>query len=211
MTDTITATRPVHDGGATAIRPRTGERPRRVARGTRRWSGRTYKLLITTHVVVSVGWLGVVYGKLMLGIAAMTAGDPATALGLYAAMQVLNLAFPPVAVATILSGALLSLGTRWGLIRHVWVVVKIVLTFGVISTAVGLADRFVVRSLPAAPGTAATAPPTDLLLVVTAAHLLMLITAAVLSYFKPWGRIRWRGGASGEARSSATRKLRSGR
>jgi hypothetical protein len=195
MTDTTTATRPVRDGGEPAIRrPRTTDGVRPRVRGTRRLSPRVYKLLITTHVVVSVGWLGVVYGKLMLGIAALTAGDADTALGLYAAMQVLNLAFPPVAVATIVSGVLLSLGTRWGLVRHVWVVVKIVLTFGVISTAVGLADRFVVRSLPTAPGTAASALPTDLLLWMTAAHLLMLITAAVLSYLKPWGRIRWRVG-----------------
>jgi hypothetical protein len=188
MTDTTTAARPVRDGGEPAMRRRrTTDGVRPLVRGTRRLSPRVYKLLITTHVVVSVGWLGVVYGKLMLGIAALTAGDADTALGLYAAMQVLNLAFPPVAVATIVSGVLLSLGTRWGLVRHVWV--------GVISTAVGLADRFVVRSLPTAPGTAASALPTDLLLWMTAAHLLMLITAAVLSYLKPWGRIRWRAGA----------------
>jgi hypothetical protein len=148
---------------------------------TRRVSPGQYRLLLTAHITTSVGWLGVVFAKLVLGLLAVTS---AAGLQLLAAMEALNVAFPPLAIGTLASGVLLSLGTRWGVLQHWWVVTKLVLTVGVVATAVQLADRAAQAAL-ANPSPATYAA----VLALTGTHVLMLAAATVLSVYKPWGRI----------------------
>jgi hypothetical protein len=168
----------------------------RNKQGERRVSPSLYKLLLTTHIIVSVGWLGVVFAKIVLGLVAITTTVPDTAAALYGAMQALNVAFPPVAIGTIVTGVLLSLGTKWGLLQHYWVVTKIVLTVGVITTAVQLGGRIAPQSIAAPAGQAAAdgtilgiaSAPTTLLIALSVTHLLMLGAATVISVYKPWGK-----------------------
>ncbi|MPZ67241.1 MAG: hypothetical protein GEU83_17640 [Pseudonocardiaceae bacterium] len=118
---------------------------------------------------------------------------------LYTAMNVIDGAFPPVAIGTLVTGVLLSLGTKWGLLRHYWVATKLVLALAVIVTAVGFSDRLVQQSLPSPAGgptdggaVLCVVPlPTTLLLLLSVAHLLMLAVATVVSVYKPWGKTRW--------------------
>ena len=167
----------------------------RNTRGERRVSPPLYKLLLTAHIIVSVGWLGVVFAKLVLGLAAMTTNAPDVAAGLYVSMDVVNVAFPPLAIGTIVTGVLLSLGTKWGLLQHYWVVTKLALTVGVIATAVQLGGRLVRQSIAAPTESAADAylilgiaPAPTLLIALSVAHLLMLGIATVISVYKPWGK-----------------------
>lgn len=163
----------------------------RNKQGERRWSPGTFKFLLTAHVIVSVGWLGVVIAKIVLKIIALASSDPTGFDALYFAAGRLSFAFPPLAIATIVTGVLLSLGTKWGLIQHYWVATKIVLTFGVIITAVQLGTR-----IPQPVSGAANestflglpASPMALLFALTITHLVMLIVATVLSTYKPWGK-----------------------
>jgi hypothetical protein len=53
----------------------------RNKQGERRASPRVDKLLLTTHSIVSVGWLGVVVGKIALELAALTSGEPVVQVG----------------------------------------------------------------------------------------------------------------------------------
>src|SRR5688572_9240110 len=159
----------------------------RNQRGERRASPRVYKLLLTAHIITSVGWLGAVFAKLVLAVAAVTTSSPDDAAALLLALNVINGAFAPAAIGTLVSGVLLSLGTRWGLLDHYWVLTKLVLTIGVFGTAVQLVPRLVglqvdeptLLGLPWAPA---------ILLGFAALHLLMLGTATAVSVFKPWGR-----------------------
>ena len=168
----------------------------RNKRGERRVSAPFYKLLLTAHIIVSVGWLGVVFAKLVLGLAALRTNAPDVSATLYASMDVVNVAFPPLAIGTIVSGVLLSLGTKWGLLQHYWVLTKLVLTVGVIATAVQLGGRLARQAFAAPVGPAANADlilgiasaPT-LLIALSVVHLLMLGAAAVISVYKPWGQI----------------------
>jgi hypothetical protein len=41
-----------------------------------------------------------------------------------------NVAFSPAAIGTLVTGILLSLGTKWGLLRHYWVATKLAPTVG---------------------------------------------------------------------------------
>src|SRR5207302_5948069 len=163
--------------------------------GERRVSPSLYRLLLTAHIIASVGWLGVVFAKLVLGLAAMTTRAPGVSDALYVSMNVLNGAFPPLAISTIVTGVLLSLGTKWGLLQHYWVATKLALTVGVIATAVQLADRLARQSIAAPSGPAAdavtilgSASAPALLLSLSVAHLLMLGAATVISVYKPWGK-----------------------
>ncbi|WP_242180386.1 hypothetical protein [Saccharopolyspora soli] len=171
-------------------------RPAATKRGARRLSPRAYKLLSVVHLVVAVGWLGVTLGKLVLGLAAVLTGAPPRAQSLYLAMDAIDIAFPPLAIATLVSGIVLSLGTKWGLLRHYWVVTKLVLTLAVIVTAVQIEDRYVRRAVPSLQwrddGTFFGAQPLSatLLLALPVIHLLVLLVATVLSVYKPWGKIR---------------------
>jgi hypothetical protein len=146
------------------------------SRGERRVSPSTYKLLLTTHIMVSVGWLGASFAKMTLGWVAIL---DSSANYLFSAMEALNVSFPPLAVATALTGVLLSLGTRWGLLDYYWVVTKLALTLGVIVSGVRLTDNLVDQALA---GSSAA------LMALAVVHVLMLATASVLSVYKPWGK-----------------------
>jgi hypothetical protein len=167
----------------------------RPNQAVRRLVPSAYKLSLTTHVILSVGWLGVVVAKLVLGLAALASRSPGVADALYVAMNVLNVAFPPLAIGTIVTGVVLSLGTKWGLLQHYWVATKLVLTVGVVVTAVQLTDRIIRQAsvAPAGPladaaATLGTASALPLLTGLAVTHLLMLATATVLSVYKPWGK-----------------------
>jgi hypothetical protein len=102
----------------------------RNKRGERRASPRVYRLLLTMHIIVSVGWLGIVFAKLVLGLRAMTSNAPGVSDALYLSMGVVNIAFPPAAIGTLVTGVLLSMDTKWGLLQHYWVATKLALSVG---------------------------------------------------------------------------------
>jgi len=159
-------------------------------RGERRVSPPVYRFLLAAHVLVSGAWLGVVAAKLALAVAAATS-DASDAL--YVAMGVVNVAFPPMAVATLVTGVLLSLGTKWGLLRHYWIAAKLLLIVGVVVTGIALVDRLIQRSVTAQAMDGGqilgvSTSPATLLVCLSAAHVLMLGAATVLSVYKPWGK-----------------------
>jgi hypothetical protein len=93
------------------------------------------KLLLTTHITLSVGWLGAVAGFLVLSITALTSRDAETVRGAYLAMNLTAwFVIVPFALGSLLTGIIQSLGTTWGLFRHYWVVAK--LFFTVVATIV---------------------------------------------------------------------------
>lgn len=155
-------------------------------------SPQLYKLLLAAHIIVSVGWLGIVFANLVLGLAAIASETPEVSDALYSSMKVVNVAFLPAAIATIATGVLLSLGTKWGLLRHYWVATKIALTAGVTATALALGGRLVRQSISAVDDETilgiASAP--TFLISLSAAHVLMLGVATVVSVYKPWGKTR---------------------
>lgn len=93
------------------------------------------KAALVGHVTSSVGWLGAVAAFLVLAVVALHTADAATSRSLYVAMEVLGKAvLLPLAVASLVTGLVQSLGTPWGLFRHWWVIVKLALA--VMSTLV---------------------------------------------------------------------------
>ncbi|MGH7696031.1 MAG: DUF2269 domain-containing protein, partial [Gemmatimonadaceae bacterium] len=89
---------------------------------------RVRKLALTLHVASSVGWLGAVMVFLALGALALTSDDAATVRGTYLVMEpAARFALVPLALASLVSGLVQSIGTTWGLFRHYWVLFKLLI------------------------------------------------------------------------------------
>ena len=90
---------------------------------------RARKLLLTSHLTFSVGWIGTVVAYLALGSAASTSTDPATIRAGWLGMEIIGwFVIVPLAVASFTTGVGMALGTKWGLFRHYWVVISFALT-----------------------------------------------------------------------------------
>jgi hypothetical protein len=87
------------------------------------------KLLLTTHITSSVGWLGAVVVFLALAIAGLASPDGREVRAAYLAMELITWSvIVPLCVASLATGVVESLGTPWGLFRHYWVLLKLLLT-----------------------------------------------------------------------------------
>src|SRR5215210_2917511 len=96
---------------------------------------RLRKFALAAHIALSVGWIGAVAGYVALDLAAATSQNAKTLRGCYLAMELIAwYVIVPLALAALLTGLVMSLGTRWGLFRHYWVLISLVLT--IISTVV---------------------------------------------------------------------------
>lgn len=163
------------------------------------------KLALTVHVTTSAGWLGAVAAFLALAIAGLTSQDAQMVRAAYLAMALTTwFVIVPLSLAALLSGLVQSLGTTWGLFRHYWVLVKLLLT--IIATAVLLLKTRPI-SYVASVATKTTLSSADLrglrseLVVHSAGGLLVLLVIAALSVYKPWGTTRYGRRKQGERRS----------
>ncbi|MEQ4302284.1 hypothetical protein ABNF97_12970 [Plantactinospora sp. B6F1] len=160
------------------------------------------KALLTLHVVTAVGWLGVDLVLLTLGVAGAGGSDPDL---VYPALALVGQSvFVPLSVLAWLVGVASALLTPWGLVRHRWVLVKLVIT----TVMLGAVLFALLPSLRAAELGAATPPDARQgLLAAPIVSSSLLVVATVLSTYKPWGRIR-RAGRAGAIRAGAAPRPR---
>ncbi len=93
------------------------------------------KFLLTTHITLAVGWIGAASAYLVLAVAALTSDGLVTLRAAWIAMDLIGwYLIVPLALASLLTGIVMSVGTPWGLFRHYWVIVSLVLT--IVATAV---------------------------------------------------------------------------
>jgi hypothetical protein len=153
------------------------------------------KFALTAHVTSSVGLLGSIAAFLALAVAGLGSQDAQTVRAAYLAMELIaRFVIVPLAFASLLTGLIQSLGTPWGLFRHYWVVVKLLLT--VFATVVLLVKMELI-GYAARLAAETTLSRADLraagtqLVVHAAGGLLMLLVPALLSVYKPPGVTRY--------------------
>jgi hypothetical protein len=153
------------------------------------------KFVLVSHVATSVGWLGAVGAFLLLSIAGQNSSSADTVRGAYIAMNLIGqFIIVPLSLLALLTGVVQGLGTPWGLVRHYWVLVKLVLT--IVATLLLLLHQFTAVAGAAARvlGTDAGVQPDvgrlghQLVFDATAAVIVLLVTT-VLSIYKPWGKV----------------------
>jgi hypothetical protein len=149
------------------------------------------KLALVAHVGSSVGWLGAVVTSLAVGVAGLASADGETVRAAYLLLEPIGwYALIPLSVASLLTGLIQSLGTAWGLLRHYWVVAKLLLNL--IATAVLLLYTRTLEYLADLARAAVSPVQVDQLrdpspVAHAAAAVLLLLVALVLSIYKPRG------------------------
>lgn len=97
------------------------------------------KCALATHITFSVGWIGSVAAYIAFDVAAATSHDAQTLRTAYLAMEMIaRYVIVPLALASLLTGLVMALGTKWGLFRHYWVLISLLLT--VVATLALLAE-----------------------------------------------------------------------
>jgi len=156
---------------------------------------RLRKVALTAHVACSVGSLGAIAGFLALAVAGLTSQDARMVHAAYLAMELTAwFVIVPAVLAALLTGVIQALGTTWGLFRHYWVLVKLLVT--VLVTIVLLLQMELIGYLA---GVAAetTLPDADLdglrrsPVIHAAGGLLVLLVPLALSLYKPRGMTRY--------------------
>ena len=152
------------------------------------------KLTLSVHLIVSVGWLGAVFAYLSLDLALATNTNVVTLRAAYVAMDVIvGTVIAPLAVASLLSGLVISLGTRWGLLRHYWVLISLTLT--VLAVVVLLVETRVIADYAATAVDPSTSTDQIRSLGNTLVHsvggLIVLLVILVLNVYKPRGLTRY--------------------
>ena len=149
------------------------------------------KLVRTLHVTFTVGWLGAVAGFLALAIAGLSSQDAQIVSAAYLAMDLITrFVIVPLSLAPLLlTGPILSLGTPWGLFRHYWVIIKLVINF--LCTIILLVHLQPIRHLAQA-ASSGTLSSTDRslqiqMVVASSVGLLALLVATGLAVYKPRG------------------------
>ena len=162
-----------------------------------RLSRNARRSVLVLHIACGVGWMGADVLLAILVLTGRLSDDGATAAAAYTAVRlVIPPAVPVLAVGMLLTGILLGLGTRWGLVQWWWVTVK--LAIGVVLTLLvfvalvpgaldiptgltGTADH--VRATVGRAGEDLLFPPF--------VSFAALAFALVLSVVKPWQRTPW--------------------
>jgi hypothetical protein len=153
------------------------------------------KFALAVHVTAAVGWVGaltVFFAHALAGV--LSDNEPVVratslAMGLTAWLVIL-----PLSIATLVTGLVQALGTAWGLLRHYWVLFKLVLT--TVATGVLLLKMQPISHLADAAAQAGFSSD-DLvglrtsLTVHAAGGLLVLLGALGLAIYKPVGLTRF--------------------
>jgi uncharacterized membrane protein len=141
---------------------------------------RARRLLLTAHIMMSVGLLGDSAGFLAVAVRAARTPDPDRVIELVRVLKMFSLVFGiPLSVGALLSGLALGLGTKWGVFRYPWVTAKLLLVVSVM--AVGGVVIGPAQTQMLAGGADATAR----LIAAAGYDIVALGTATALSVFKP--------------------------
>jgi hypothetical protein len=172
-------------------------RPEPARRAPFRLRGRTRKTILILHILSVGTWVGVDVIVAVLVLTGWLSDDPSTrglayqALGTFVVWPMLV-----SGLVSLVTGVLLGLGSKYGLVRYWWVAVKLALnivlcTLILVALQPGLGEVAQYgRELAA--GTAAEQDMSDLLFP-PVVSLSALTFATILSVAKPWGRLRKRG------------------
>lgn len=157
-----------------------------VRRTARQW-------LLLVHVVCSLGWLGAGAANLVLAVTALRSADSSLRRSCYQLINVIDLALViPLAFGALASGVVIGLATRWRLMRHWWVLVKLVLTVAVIVFSTFGVGVWVEHSMQATGSPSLTSSPVAMELVVGAgANIVAFVFMTWASITKPWGKTPW--------------------
>jgi uncharacterized membrane protein len=158
---------------------------------------RLRKFALAAHIALSVGWIGAVAGYIALDVTAATGQNAETLRACYLAMEVIAwYVIIPLALAALLTGLVMSLGTGWGLFRYYWVLISLLLT--IVASVVLLVETQTISRFAAVAADPSTSGDDLRALGSTLVHsvggMVVLLAILALNVYKPRGMTRfgWR-------------------
>ena len=151
---------------------------------------RLRKFALAAHIALAVGWIGAVAGYIALDVVAATGQDAQRLRACYLAIEVIAwYVIVPLAIASLLSGLVMSVGTKWGLFRYYWVLISLLLT--IIATVVLLIETQTISSFADVAADPTTSSDDLRALGSTLVHsvggTVVLLVILVLNVYKPRG------------------------
>ena len=148
------------------------------------------KFVLSLHITFAVGWPGAVAGFVALAIVGLKSQDPQIVGSAYLGMELITrFVILPLSFAPLITGPILSLGTPWGLLRHYWILAKLLIT--VLSTIVLVIHLQPISYLSNAAAnrtlSSADFPLQIQMVVASTAALIALLVANILAVYKPKG------------------------
>ena len=149
------------------------------------------KFMLTAHVLASIGWFGALVVFLAHAVGSLMSNDLQVVRSVCIAMALTAwFVILPLSLASFVTGVVQALGTAWGVVRHYWVVAKLLLTS--FATAILLLKLAPISDLAraAAQVSFSSETSTDLKLSLVAhsvGGLLVLLVITVLAFYKPAG------------------------
>jgi hypothetical protein len=152
------------------------------------------KFALAAHLTLSVGWIGAVAAYLALDVSTATSQDVQVLRAAYLGMEsIARYIIVPLAFASLVTGLVMSVGTMWGLLRHYWVLISLLLT--IIATAVLLVETQVISSLADMAADPTTSSDELRAMGSTLVHsvggTVVLLVVLVLNVYKPQGMTRY--------------------
>lgn len=173
-----------------------GAAPPRPAAARWRLGARARRAVLIVHIVSAGSWFGIDVAMAVVIGAVMVAADPLTAASGLRTLEIITV-WPLLSAGLVclLSGVVLGLGSKWGVVRYWWVAVKLALNL-VLTALVLVALRPEVTHLAEQARRSLSGVPvsfdlSNLFYPPTVSPTLLLV-AFTLSVVKPWGRIRRR-------------------
>ncbi|HWD01314.1 MAG TPA: hypothetical protein VG674_02465 [Amycolatopsis sp.] len=159
----------------------------------KRLSGPARKAWLVTHIVSVSAWIGIDVVLAVLVFTALATDDRMVAATCYQALQLFAV-WPLLAAGLVclISGVVLGWGSKYGVVRYWWVVVKLGLnllltTLGVLALRPAVNEAVDYGRALVSGGPATGVPDLIFPPIVSPACLLL---AVVLSVYKPWGRVK---------------------
>ncbi|MFJ8660906.1 hypothetical protein [Streptomyces sp. NPDC093795] len=132
--------------------------------------------------------MGIEVAQLILALVGLTTDDAGVVRATRVVMEILGIELiAAIAWTTLLTGLLLAAATQWGLLKHCWIVTKLVIT-----VALMLNGHFFLQHWLREQAVVGKAPESLSLrlVIVMSIALGLLVTATALSIYKPWGKTR---------------------
>jgi hypothetical protein len=149
------------------------------------------KVALVAHVGCSVSWIGAIATSFVLGVAGIASPDGQVVRAAYITLDLIGwYALIPLSLASLITGLIQSLGTTWGLLRHYWVIAKLLMNL--FATGVLLLYTQTIAYLTNLARTADTTAELDQLrnpspILHAVGAMVLLLVALVLSIYKPRG------------------------
>ncbi len=171
--------------------------PSSASERARRWrlGANARKSVLLVHIASAGSWIGIDIAMAVLIFTALFTNDDRTKAVSYQALgQFVVWSLLIVGLVCLISGILLGLGTKYGLVRYWWVAVKLALNLMLTSLVlISLRGEVVAKAEQGrqflAGDRVTLAEVGDLLFPPIVSPTVLLIAMA-LAVFKPWGRIR---------------------